>query len=549
VACSGGSSSSTITAVTVSCTPTSVQSGQTSQCTAVVTGTGTFNTVVSWGSSTGTIDQNGVFTAPAVTANTTVSINAASVQDTTKTGTTSVTVTPVTAITVSCSPTAIQPRQSSQCNAAANGSNTILVNWSSNIGTISISGLFTAPQVTASTQATITATTQVTNVTGTAGVTVNVNNTAPLIVDGGPSVNGVSVAYVNGAYATVTVCTPATTTCQTIDHVLVDTGSVGFRVLASALGSVTLPGQLASDGNPLAECFVQPAGFAWGPVSLAQVQVAGEIASSIPVQVIAPSNFSTVPASCSSQTTGGALNSVSTLKANGILGIGVFVQDCGNTCATNTTPPNTYYSCPSSGCGAILAAINTQVTNPVTMFPNDNNGSLIGLPSIFSGGTTNVQGSLIFGIGTQPNNGLVNAAVYAVTAAGLNPGSFVTTFNSTAYPGAISSGANANYFLNSAITGYPPCTTNTGYYCPSSDQTVAVTNTGTNGTSGSLSLTVSNADSLLSSGNTAFSNLAGPGTGRTGGFLFGLPFFYGRTVFTAINGASTPGGTGPYFAY
>jgi len=31
--------------------------------------------------------------------------------------------------------------------------------------------------------------------------------------------------------------------------------------------------------------------------------------------------------------------------------------------------------------------------------------------------------------------------------------------------------------------------------------------------------------------------------------LFGLPFFYGRTVYTALDGATTPGGTGPYFAY
>jgi len=549
MACSGGgSSSSTITAVTVSCAPTSIESGQTSQCTATVTGTGSFNTGVSWGSSAGTVDVNGVYSAPAVTSSTTVSINAASIQDNTKVGTATVTVTPVSAITVTCSPTAIQPRQSSQCIASANGSSTILVNWSSDIGTISISGLFTAPQVTASTQATITAVTQGSNVTGTTTVTVDVNNTAPVALDGGPTVNGVPIGYVNGAYATVTVCTPATTTCQTIDHVLVDTGSAGFRVLSSALGSVTLPGQLASDGNQLAECFVRPDGYAWGPVSLAQVQVAGEIAASIPVQVIAPTNFSSVPASCSSQTTGGALNSVSTLKAKGILGIGVFAQDCGSTCATNTTPPNTYYSCPSSGCGAILAAISTQVTNPVTLFPNDNNGSVISLPPVFGNGSTNVQGSLIFGIGTQPNNGLVNAAVYTVTAAGLNPGSLVSTYNNTAYPGSISSGANANYFLDSSITGYPPCTA-PGYYCPSSDQTVTVTNTGANGTSGSVSLAVSNGDSLLSTGNTAFSNLAGPGTGRTGGFLFGVPFFYGRTVFTAINGASTPGGTGPYFAY
>src|SRR5664279_4441796 len=41
MACGGsGSSTATITAVTVSCTPTSVQSGQTSSCTSTVTGTG-----------------------------------------------------------------------------------------------------------------------------------------------------------------------------------------------------------------------------------------------------------------------------------------------------------------------------------------------------------------------------------------------------------------------------------------------------------------------------------------------------------------------------
>jgi hypothetical protein len=548
MACSGGSSKSSVTSVSVSCNPTSVQSGQTSQCTATVTGPNTPNPAVTWGSSAGTVDINGVFTAQAVTQNTSVTVNATSVQDTTMTGSATITVTPVVSITVTCTPTAIQPRQSSQCVALASGSSTIAVTWTSSIGTISISGLFTAPQVTSSTVATITATTVVGNVSASAPVTVNVNNTVPIAVDGGPTVNGVSIGYPNGLYANVTVCTPSTTTCQTIDHVLVDTGSVGLRVLASALGSVTLPGQNASDGNPLAECFVRPDGYAWGPVSLAQVQVAGEIVTSLPVQVIAPSNFSAVPASCTGQTTGGALNSASTLKANGVLGIGLWAQDCGTNCATLTPPPNTYYSCPTSGCGAIQVATAQQVTNPVSMFPNDNNGSLIQLPPVFSGGSPTAQGSLIFGIGTQPNNGLLTATVYMVTASGANQGSFVSTYNGTAYPGSISSGANATYFLDSGTTGFPACTT-PGYYCPSSDQTVAVTNTGTNGASGSVTITVSNADTLLSSGNMAFSNLAGPGTGRTSGFLFGVPFFYGRSVFTALNGASTPGGTGPYFAY
>ena len=548
----GGSSNSTITSVAVTCNPATVGSGQSSQCVAAVTGTGSFSTAVTWaitgGGGAGTIDSNGRFTALTVTTATTVTITGTSSQDSTKAGTATVNVTPVSAITVMCSPAAIQPRQSSQCNALANGAPTSNVNWSSSIGSISGSGLFTAPQVTATTTATITAVTVSTGITATATVTVNVNNTVPLVVDGGPMVNGAPVGYVNGAYATVTVCTPGTTTCQTIDHVLVDTGSVGLRVLSPALGSVTLPGQNASDGNPMAECFVQPAGYGWGTVAVAQVQVAGEIALSLPVQVIAPTGFAAAPPSCTGQTTGGALSSVSALKANGILGIGLWVQDCGSACAPGGPPQNTYYSCPSSGCGAIPAAVSQQVTNPVTMFPNDNNGSQIAFPPVISSGSPTAQGTLIFGIGTQPNNGLANTTLYTVATAGLNPGSFVATYNNNAYPGSISSGANANYFLSAGTTGFAACPSS-GFYCPGSDQTVSVTNTGTNGSSGAVSFIVSNGDTLVSSGNFAFSNLGGPGGGRTGGFLFGMPFFYGHVVFTAINGASTPGGPGPYFAY
>jgi hypothetical protein len=35
----------------------------------------------------------------------------------------------------------------------------------------------------------------------------------------------------------------------------------------------------------------------------------------------------------------------------------------------------------------------------------------------------------------------------------------------------------------------------------------------------------------------------------SGGFDWGLPFFFGRNVFVAIQGQSTPGGTAPYWAY
>jgi len=538
----GGNSNSTITAVSVACTPTSVESGQTSQCTATVTGTGTFSTSVTWGASIGSIDTNGVLTGPPVNVNTTATITAVSNQDTTKTATANVTVTPVTAINVTCTPSVIQSLQSAQCVANANGFVTTAVNWSSSIGVMSAAGLFTAPTVPATTQATITAVTQVTNVTGMTTVTVNVNNATPIAVDGGPTVNGVSVGYPNGAYVTATICVPNTTTCTTLDHVLVDTGSTGFRVLGSVLGSVALTPQTASDGNPMGECYIAPNGYAWGSVALAQVQVAGEIASSIPVEVIEPTSFPSTPAACTSQTMGGAINTIATLKARAILGIGPLLQDCGTACTA--TPQTTYFSCPLAGCAPLPAALAQQVSNPVAAFPGDNNGSEIQLPPLVAGGSQTAQGSLTFGIGTQSNNQLAGVTIYGLNSGGM----FNVSYNNNSYPGSVSSGANANYFLTSALTGLPPCST-PGYYCPSTQQTINVNVVGVTGGSSSVAILVDNGDTLLQSRKFAFSTLAGPGGNRTSGFVCGIPFFYGRTVFSALSGASTPSGTGPYVAY
>jgi hypothetical protein len=64
---------------------------------------------------------------------------------------------------------------------------------------------------------------------------------------------------------------------------------------------------------------------------------------------------------------------------------------------------------------------------------------------------------------------------------------------------------------------------------------------------------VANASSLSTS-DFAFSNLAGPMPGfptdaNVPGFDWGLPFYFGRTVFTAIESQNTPAGPGPYFAF
>ena len=86
-------------------------------------------------------------------------------------------------------------------------------------------------------------------------------NVQTITVNGGPDSN-----FVDGAFTSVTVCVPGSTTnCQTISGILVDTGSSGLRILSSAL-TVSLPQQTNSSGNPIAECAAFADGITWGPV-------------------------------------------------------------------------------------------------------------------------------------------------------------------------------------------------------------------------------------------------------------------------------------------
>ena len=80
---------STITSVSVICTPPAILTTQTSNCTATVQGTGSYSSTVTWGATDGTITSSGVFT-PANLG--TAVITATSSQDSTKSGTSSISV-------------------------------------------------------------------------------------------------------------------------------------------------------------------------------------------------------------------------------------------------------------------------------------------------------------------------------------------------------------------------------------------------------------------------------------------------------------------------
>src|SRR5579864_6550908 len=213
-------------------------------------------------------------------------------------------------------------------------------------------------------------------------------NVAPVAVSNGPTGN-----YVNGLFVSVTVCAPSSSNCQTIPDVLVDTGSTGLRILGSAL-TVSLTQQNGSGGQPIAECLPFLSGYTWGPVQSADIQIAGEKASAVPMQVISESTFA-VPNGCKSFGLQG-MDTLQALGANGLLGVGLFAQDCGSACAqSGPGNPGLYYECPSSGCQVTGEALAQQVQNPVAMFASDNNGVIIELPAV-SSAAASLSGSLVF---------------------------------------------------------------------------------------------------------------------------------------------------------
>ena len=347
-------------------------------------------------------------------------------------------------------------------------------------------------------------------------------------------------SYPNKPCVSVTVCSPGTQTCQTITDILVDTGSYGLRIFSSLLTGVSLQ-QVSNSSGSLTECVQFADGTAdWGPVQTADVVLGSEPAVTIPIQVI-DSTFGAMPSSCGIPDT-----NPSAAGFNGILGIGLFAEDCGSECA-NVANNGIYYSCTGTTCTAARAPLASQVQNPVAHLPVDNNGVILQLPGIPAGGTTSVDGSLILGIGTRSNN-----TPGAVTTYPASPsGNFTTFFNGITYSQSfIDSGSNGLFFDASSTSTLPACTSGiaAGWFCPSSTQSLSATNRGFAGSpSGVVPFQIGSAAILFSSvNNNVFMELGAPSPGTS--FDWGLPFFLGRNVYVGIEGKISGLGTGPYWA-
>jgi hypothetical protein len=360
------------------------------------------------------------------------------------------------------------------------------------------------------------------------------SNVAAIAVESGPGSN------VNIPYVSVTVCVPGTRQCTTIDHVMVDTGSVGLRLFASQVSpQLHLPPHTIGASSTISECAQFLNTLGWGSIKVADVEIGGEHAPAVPIQLM-DASFAPLPTACGVSpllsTSSNAANNTQALTANGILGVGLFAHD-----------GQIYFNCaqPDGNCQLSRNSYPSptqQVQNPVSLFTSgNNNGVVIHLPALVANGATSAQGYLIFGVGTQRNNQLGAAKVIALNAGGF----FTTEYRGTLYNSSfLDSGSNGLYFADPApsVLGGTCRLAQTDFYCPSSTQDLHAS-IQLQASSASVNFSIANADALFqTSGNFAFGNLGGPLGAAY--FDWGLPFFFGRSVYTVMEGKSVNTGSG-----
>ncbi len=385
------------------------------------------------------------------------------------------------------------------------------------------------------------------------------DNTTEVVVDAGPG-GGFSLGVTNLPYVTVTVCAPGSSTaCATIDHVFLDTGSIGLRLVRSTVESLGLPLQAAAGGSGggVFECYPFVVGAVWGPLAQADVRIGGERAAAVPVQLIddlSPA-LAAVPADCEAAAGGQMLQSVGALSAKGVLGVGMLRHDCGLTCQLGDYGAGIalYWNCGSAGCGPTALAPPLQVQNPVTFFDVNNNGTVLVMPPLPDLGAAVARGRLVFGIGTQANNQIpLSASLYTVQP---DPASvdylyLNTTVGGVRYPVSyIDSGSNGLFYDDAAITTACAGAGSGGWYCPATRADRSAQVAGANGNLGTVAFSIVSADRLFATSNVAFDNLGGAaGAANSGAFVWGMPFFYGRSVYTSVWGqALSP--DGPWYAF
>lgn len=374
-------------------------------------------------------------------------------------------------------------------------------------------------------------------------------NVVPLIADAGYNGNGT-----NRSYITITLCQSGTENCQTIDHILVDSGSTGLRINQSAL---TLTGltPITYQGIPVYECMLYGAGYGYGPAVTGDLKLANEVASNIPIQIFYDTTQVNVPDSCSQSTTNFA--NLNNSGAHGIIGINPY-----------SNPNNQYtaggvFACttPESSSCTLVPSPDTNLipltVNPISAFAQDNNGAIFDLPNVPTATNTPIIGSLIFGLNTQNNNQVPTTSITKVPG---NPTESFPVGFFNAYSGSVNgiaifdSGTPLYAFYYTGMAACPITGILSGYYCPNpSPQNWNSLIQGYNSTTiTNVSVPILNYTNNSGINDTLIPYLGAISDANSNLTIYGLTFFFGQKIYLGFMGQTgnqTPIGTGPAWAY
>ncbi len=326
-------------AVSVSPLTATVPVGKTQQLTATVTGatnvavTWTVNKVAGGNSTVGTVSTTGLYTAPAaVPSPAAVTVTATSKEDTTKSSSATITVSKAAAVSVSPLTATVPASKTQQLTATVTGATNVAVTWTVNkvaggnstVGTVSTTGLYTAPaDVPSPAAVTVTATSKEdTSKSGSATITVSKASTgftisslstmtidplAVLTITGtGFTPAGAAIAVVftptaGGAPITVPVSVATATTLKVAAPIYFNATTGPFTAGTFSVQAVQLTSTTLSTSNVISGLGVNappavPSGLPTGTVTSLFLQTSVEVSSSVQTNAATKASLSTVAA-------------------------------------------------------------------------------------------------------------------------------------------------------------------------------------------------------------------------------------------------------------
>jgi hypothetical protein len=338
----------------------------------------------------------------------------------------------------------------------------------------------------------------------------------------------------NLAYVDVTVCN-AVPQCRTVPNVVVDTGSSGLRLHREALDGLQLEPVRDGIGRRLGNAAHFASGGLWGTLHAAQLRIGQvETTRAIPIQLFdAPSPLERLPASYDDDARARFIR-----MGNGVLGMSPRRHD-----------PQRYFALSRWGPKALLPAwtqvyvdASRQVVNPIIHFPEPyHNGSVISLPEVDRGaGQKTAQGWLGFGVG-QPTESLFPAAARVMAHELDEQGKFAAMLGGRRVDLVVDSGSNV-LMLDLEPLGLPRHERFKRFYdtAPLTPLPLAF---GANEIELARPLCIgpaANMNKALEDGYAVLPMLAIAPIAADAPNVLGLPFFFGRTVATGLQGAGNP---------